>query len=97
VPTVIDAKTGASALVALQLAAQAQAIKETRTLKAKPRRYSLTLTSRGTYRLREWTDAADFPSFCAILQTYQWVARYAAPLAPAEIEPDYACYEEIFG
>jgi len=96
IPAVIDCKTGASPLVPLQLAAQAQALKETRRWKQKPRRYSLSLKATGEYALKEWKDASDLPSFLACLQLYQWISRFQARLIPAEAEPTYENFEEIF-
>ena len=97
IPTVIDAKCGLAPLVALQTAAQVQAIKESRKLKAKPRRHSLSLRSNATYKLSpEYTDAADLPAFLNLLGIYQWLAKYQARLIPAEVEPDYSNFEEIF-
>ena len=94
---VLDIKSGQGPLVALQTAAQAQAINETKRLHGKPKRYSLFLTSRGTSRLHEHADPADFPTFTALLQIYQWLARFQPKLIPEEIEADYANFEEVLG
>lgn len=94
VPCVLDIKTGAGPLVALQLAAYADAIKTTLHLRMRPRRYSVWLRANGSYRLEERKEAADFPTFTALVQIYAWLSKYQARLIPAEIEPDYSNFEE---
>ncbi len=93
IPSVIDCKCGMAPLVALQLAAQAQAIKETRRLKIKPRQYSLLLRPTGP-KLVEHTAGEDFPTFASLLQLYGWLAKNQPRMLPEEIEPDYSNFED---
>lgn len=82
VPFVLELKSTATIMpaVALQTAAQLQAIAETVTGDAgtrarwlrEGRRFALQLKPTGTYSLREFRDPADWPTFAALLAVYRW-------------------------
>ena len=81
---VIDIKTTAaiSPQVGVQLAAYQQAVNEelvapTRTkIGGYHKRFACQLRRNGTYRLEEFTDAADWSVFLALLTVHNWRLRY---------------------
>jgi hypothetical protein len=65
---IVDIKTGGlPETVGVQLAAYAEA-----TGLRGLARYSVQLPGDGNYRLTEWTDRADWPTFCGALAVYNW-------------------------
>lgn len=74
-PWVIDIKTAQSShpVWGLQTAAYAQAANLPEC-----RRGTVQLLPDGTYRLREWSDPSDFPTFLSALNLNRWTANHEA-------------------
>lgn len=79
--TEIKSTTTIHPAVALQTAAQRQALAESLPDKVaatwflKARRFALQLRPNGSYKLHEFTQRDDFAQFLALLSTYRWKQR----------------------